>query len=111
MRNVSIDPTLNRPGQALSTWTLFTSGFGEASMLNDTIMEAGLTARETQVLEEVALGFSAKEVAAKLLIAPATVERHIENARLKTRTRNRTHMIAYTLHRGMLPKFRASKPE
>jgi LuxR family transcriptional regulator, transcriptional regulator of spore coat protein len=67
-----------------------------------------LTNRETEVLEFVAQGYSAKEVALKLSISPATVERHIENARLKTRTRNRTHMIAYTLHRGMLPQFRST---
>ncbi|WP_140404567.1 helix-turn-helix transcriptional regulator [Sphingobium sp. TB-6] len=62
-----------------------------------------LTDRETEVLGFIALGLSAKEVALKLSISPCTVERHIENARLKTRTRNRTHMIAYTLRRGMLP--------
>jgi LuxR family transcriptional regulator of spore coat protein len=66
-----------------------------------------LTIRETEVLGFVAMGHTAKEIALKLAISPCTVERHIENARLKTRTRNRTHMIAYTLHRGMLPQFRA----
>jgi LuxR family transcriptional regulator, transcriptional regulator of spore coat protein len=61
-----------------------------------------LTAREQQVLELVAQGFSAKEVAQEIDIAPRTVERHIENVRLKTRARNRTHMVTLALEFGIL---------
>jgi len=61
-----------------------------------------LTSRESQVLQLVALGRSAKEVALELEIAPCTVERHIENVRLKTRTRNRAHMVAVVLQDGWL---------
>ncbi|MCM8731672.1 response regulator transcription factor [Hephaestia sp. GCM10023244] len=61
-----------------------------------------LTAREMQVLQSVALGFSAKEIAKHLLIAPRTVERHIDHIRLKTRTRNRSHMVAFALTNGMI---------
>lgn len=53
-----------------------------------------LSFRERQVLEQVAQGRSAKEVAAELGINHRTVERHIENARYKMRARNKTHMIA-----------------
>ena len=62
-----------------------------------------LTNRESEVVRLVAFGFSAKKVALELDIAPCTVERHIENVRLKTRTRNRAHMIAYVIRAGMLP--------
>jgi len=61
-----------------------------------------LTPRELEVLKLVAEGSSAKEVALELHIAPCTVERHIENARLKTRTRNRAHMIAVAMQGGWL---------
>ncbi|MBB4101467.1 response regulator transcription factor [Sphingomonas kyeonggiensis] len=61
-----------------------------------------LTARELQVLQSVALGLSAKEIAKKLLIAPRTVERHIDHIRLKTRTRNRSHMVAFALTNGVI---------
>lgn len=61
-----------------------------------------LTPREVQIVELVAVGLSAKEVAVKLEIAPSTVERHIENTRLKTRTRNRTHMVAFAIQSGWL---------
>lgn len=62
-----------------------------------------LTRRELQVLRLVACGMSAKEAAIELTIAPCTVERHIENVRLKTRTRNRAHMIAHVIREGLLP--------
>lgn len=61
-----------------------------------------LTNREFDVLRLVAFGLSAKKVAIELAIAPCTVERHIENVRLKTRTRNRVHMIAYVIREGLL---------
>ncbi|WP_036505253.1 response regulator transcription factor [Novosphingobium sp. AP12] len=53
-----------------------------------------LTQRETEVVRLIAEGFSAKEAAIYLEIAPCTVERHVENVRLKMRSRNRAHMIA-----------------
>jgi LuxR family transcriptional regulator, transcriptional regulator of spore coat protein len=61
-----------------------------------------LTARENQVLELVANGLSAKEVAQEIDIAPRTVERHIENVRLKIRARNRTHMVTLAMELGLL---------
>jgi LuxR family transcriptional regulator of spore coat protein len=63
-----------------------------------------LTIRECDVLRLVALGRSAKETALALEIAPCTVERHVENVRLKTRTRNRAHMIAHVIRTGLLPE-------
>lgn len=61
-----------------------------------------LTDREREVVQLVALGLSAKEAALRLAIAPSTVERHVENVRLKTRTRNRAHMIAHVLNHGLI---------
>jgi LuxR family transcriptional regulator, transcriptional regulator of spore coat protein len=61
-----------------------------------------LSVRERQILERVALGRSAKEVAVELGIAHRTVERHIENARYKMRARNKTHMIAKAVIAGEL---------
>nr|WP_302675910.1 helix-turn-helix transcriptional regulator [Sphingomonas faeni] len=56
-----------------------------------------MTNREAEVLQLVTLGRSAKDVALELRIAPCTVERYIENVRLKTRTRNRAHIIAIAM--------------
>jgi len=55
-----------------------------------------------QILQLVANGYSAKEAASILRIAPRTVERHTENLRLKMRARNRAHMIALAVLTGVL---------
>ena len=61
-----------------------------------------LTKREHDVLLHLAQGLSAKEVAIKLAITARTVESHIDRLRLKTRTRNRTHMVAHAIQQGLL---------
>ncbi|MEG8024537.1 Regulatory protein, luxR family [Sphingomonas aurantiaca] len=61
---------------------------------------SSLTARELHILRLTAAGFSAKEIAKQLRIAPRTVERHIDHVRLKTRTRNRSHMVAFAVRNG-----------
>ncbi|MCJ8158048.1 helix-turn-helix transcriptional regulator [Sphingomonas sp. LaA6.9] len=63
---------------------------------------SGLTCREYQILELVAQGYSAKEVAQRIDIAPRTVERHIDNVRLKLQARNRTHMVAKAIAANLL---------
>lgn len=61
-----------------------------------------LTHREIEVLEMIANGLSAKEAAQTIGIAPRTVERHVENVRLKMRARNRVHMVTCAVGQGML---------
>lgn len=61
-----------------------------------------LTVREREILSSVAMGLSAKEIGRALNIAPRTVERHIDHIRLKTRTRNRSHMVAYAIENGFM---------
>lgn len=61
-----------------------------------------LTSRENEILELVANGYSAKEAAGILGIAPRTVERHTENIRLKMRARNRAHMVTQAILVGVL---------
>lgn len=61
-----------------------------------------LTHRELQILELVAQGYSAKEVAQTIKIAPRTVEGHIDTIRLKLRARNRTHMVIKAIAANLL---------
>lgn len=83
----------------------------EANTLNPFNTSELLTNREREIAELVSLGLSAKEAALELGIAPCTVDRHVENIRLKTRTRNRVHMIAHLIRTGLLhggsPRFAA----
>ncbi|WP_243395670.1 response regulator transcription factor [Sphingomonas oleivorans] len=64
---------------------------------------ATLTSREAQVLNLVAQGSSAKEVALILDMAPRTVEKHLDHIRLKMRAKNRAHMVAKAIASGLLP--------
>ncbi|GAA0486667.1 hypothetical protein GCM10009096_31840 [Parasphingorhabdus litoris] len=61
-----------------------------------------LTLREHEILEFIAQGLSTKEVAQRIDIAPRTVDRHVENVRLKLRAKNRTHMVACAVMEGLL---------
>lgn len=61
-----------------------------------------ITLRETEVLTLVAEGYSGKEIAQRLGIAPTTVDRHVEHARLKIGARNRTHLIVVAMQQGLL---------
>jgi LuxR family transcriptional regulator of spore coat protein len=61
-----------------------------------------LTMREQEILQYVAEGYSAKQVAQRIDIAPRTVERHIENIRQKMHARNTPHMISCAYTAGML---------
>lgn len=63
-----------------------------------------LTVRELQILELIALGGSAKEVAQECGIAPRTVECHLDTMRLKLRARNRTHMVALAIGLAVFPR-------
>lgn len=61
-----------------------------------------LSQRESQVLELIAQGLSAKQVAQELSITARTVDRHIENLRNKLNARNRVHLISKAIASGEL---------
>ncbi|WP_374408432.1 response regulator transcription factor [Pelagerythrobacter sp.] len=61
-----------------------------------------LTERELAVIQLTAAGYSAKEAASQLHIAPRTVERHLDNSRMKLRARNRVHLVYKCAEQGFL---------
>jgi DNA-binding CsgD family transcriptional regulator/tetratricopeptide (TPR) repeat protein len=60
-----------------------------------------LTARQAEVLRQVALGRSNKEIAAELVISVHTVERHVQNAYRKISARNRAQASTYVARVGL----------
>lgn len=72
------------------------------TFVTDESLGVHLTVRELEVLMLVAEGLSAKAIAKHIEIAPRTVERHIDNARLKMRARNRAHLVTRAVACGLL---------
>lgn len=65
---------------------------------------SGLTPRETEVLAMVASGATNREIAAKLVVSVATVERHVANIYAKIGARGRAEATAFAITRGLLPQ-------
>ncbi len=62
----------------------------------------GLTEREREVLQLVALGKNNPEIAAELFISINTVTRHLTNIFTKTSTRNRVEAAVYAARRRLV---------
>lgn len=61
-----------------------------------------LSAREREVLQLVAEGYSSQQVADRLVISLKTVEVHRSNIMAKLNARNRTDLILYALRNGLV---------
>jgi DNA-binding CsgD family transcriptional regulator len=61
-----------------------------------------LSRREREVLTLVAAGANTLEIATELVISPATVRTHLENAFRKLGARNRPHAIALAMRLGLI---------
>jgi DNA-binding NarL/FixJ family response regulator len=66
------------------------------------VSEGALTAREIQVLQLVAWGNRARQVAEQLSIAGETVRMHMKNILCKLGTNDRTHAVTIAVTRGIL---------
>lgn len=66
-------------------------------------METGeLTIRELEVLRELALGASNREIAERLVIAENTVKNHVRNILAKLNLRNRREATRYARNQGLV---------
>jgi len=65
---------------------------------------ATLTARETDVLRQVALGHSNKQIAVALGIGESTVKTHLLNVFDKLGVADRTRAVTLAMERGLLPR-------
>lgn len=72
------------------------AGHGDASPA------AGLTAREHEILQLLAIGLSNREMAARLVIAESTLKRHVSNLFLKLDVHSRTQALARAGEMGLL---------
>jgi two-component system response regulator NreC len=61
-----------------------------------------LTAREQEVLADLAEGLTNDEIAEKLSISPKTVARHRENIMNKLNLHTRTDLVKYAIRKGII---------
>ena len=70
-----------------------------------------LTPRESDVLEQIVLGKSNKEIAAELEVSEATVKTHINSLLGKLGVTDRTQAVTAAIRRGIVPFESLRKPE
>jgi two-component system response regulator NreC len=63
-----------------------------------------LTDRERDVFKLVVEGFTAKEIADRLMVSPKTVEGHKTNLMAKLGVHNRIELVKYALRKDIIPK-------
>ena len=64
--------------------------------------ERSLTSRETEVLRQLALGLSNKDIAAALAVSEETVKTHVGHVLSKLHVENRAQAIVQALKRGLV---------
>lgn len=62
-----------------------------------------LTARELEVLRQLADGLSNKEIAGRLNLSPRTINFHLDNIYAKLGVKSRTEALVKAIKRGLLP--------
>ena len=69
----------------------------------DALRRTGITPRELEVLQLVALGFSTREIADKLFVSTNTVKSHAASIFQKLDARRRTQAVQKASAEGLLP--------
>ena len=67
-----------------------------------TALPDGLTAREVEILAQVAKGFNNRDIATQLFISAKTVATHLRNVYRKAGVANRAEATAYAISRGLI---------
>ena len=60
-------------------------------------MHPKLTDRENEILEQIAFGFTNREISRNLAISESTVENHIHHIYMKLRISNRAQAVVYAI--------------
>jgi pimeloyl-ACP methyl ester carboxylesterase/DNA-binding CsgD family transcriptional regulator len=77
-------------------------GPGASPAAAEVVPDSPLSAREAEVLRLVAEGLSDADIAARLIVSPHTVHRHVANIRTKLGQPSRAAAAAYAARRGLI---------
>lgn len=61
-----------------------------------------LTGREREVMALVGAGLSNDEIAARLVVSPATAKTHVSRAMVKLAARDRAQLVVYAYESGLV---------
>jgi DNA-binding NarL/FixJ family response regulator len=61
-----------------------------------------LTEREREIVGQVALGLTNDEIAARLVLSPATVRTHVSRAMVKLQARDRAQLVVFAYQSGLV---------
>jgi len=64
---------------------------------------SGLTAREIEIVREIAQGASNRDIASRLIISENTVKNHVRNVLAKLHLRNRREVMEYAQRHRLIP--------
>ena len=73
-----------------------------SSERDESSIDYGLTAREAEILDQMAVGRTNKEIAKILIISPGTVRFHVSNILSKMGVKNRTEAVSLALRDGLV---------
>lgn len=74
-----------------------------ATQQADTFQKTDLTAREIEIVREIARGASNRQIARQLIISENTVKNHVRNVLSKLHLRSRRDVATYARDRGLTP--------
>ncbi|MEA5059082.1 MAG: helix-turn-helix transcriptional regulator [Candidatus Pelethousia sp.] len=107
---LAILPPLNRQLTMLLKSHVYLAAYSglseirQETILCHTIMQTALTGREKEVLAQILLGKSNKEIAAALFISENTVKTHTRNLYAKYDVGSRAELISFLLKNQIAPK-------
>ncbi|MFD1661744.1 response regulator [Streptomyces caeni] len=103
VRTVSRGDALLSPAATRSLISRFLAGPSTPEPLDDTARRGldALTDRERQITALVATGLSNDEIAARLVLSPATVKTHVNRAMVKVGARDRAQLVVIAHRSGL----------
>lgn len=75
---------------------------GSGALFGDIMDYIPLTDRELQIIGLVAKGQFDKESASQLGVNVCTIKKSLSKSMYKTKTKNRPHLVAFVLQKGLL---------